>query len=756
MFEIRRRRWAGAPIGGALLAPLALLAASAACAQGVPPPPARAASAPAAAASAPIQRVEVTGGRASDAEERRRATAAKIVIGRDEIERMGDSNTLEILKRLPGITVPGPGGRGGAPRMRGMAGNYTQILLDGERIPPGFSLDSIPPEQIERIEILRAPTAETGARAIAGTINIVLREGFRKRLNDVNLGLQSRHGRTSGNLGWTRNDTVGDWILNGSLSLFQWRSDSASRSTRSDVDLASGDTVLERSGTWRSEDDRRGLHASARLQWRDDAGRSLMLMPLVIHNEGTNRGWGTQSQSLGSEPLEFARSDSRTDGRFTLLRLNANAAHRMGPARLEWRAGVGDGRWRSDTRRLEFDAADVPSRTIDETTDNRDRNASLGLKASWVLGEGHSLVSGLEVERNRRSEAKATLWDGTPQLEEFGTNLAASARRWAAYAQDEWTAGAHWAFHAGLRVEGIATTGEGANGVVDRNTSRVATPLLHAVWKPDPARRDQVRASLTRSYRSPNLNQLIGRPTLNRVDPAPGSNTELTADSAGNPGLRPEVALGLDLAFERYLAEGGVLSANLFHRRIRDVIRNVVALEDVSWSPAQPRYVARPRNIGNGTSQGLELEAKFRLDQAADGAPPVEVRANASLLRSRVDTVPGPDNRVAEQPGGTFNLGADYRVRGTPLGLGGNVNRTPGYTTRLEADRWWVQSGKTLIDAYLLWTFSPEAKLRLSVGNALAADFTSTTQVASQGLLASNRSVTRNFVDTQLRLELKL
>ena len=755
MFGTRCRRWVGAPAVGALSALLALLSLAAAHAQTALPPD-RAASAPAPAASAPVQRVEVTGGRASDSEERRRATAAKIVIGRDEIERMGDSNTLEILKRLPGVTVPGPGGRGGPPRMRGMAGSYTQILLDGERIPPGFSLDSVPPEQIERIEILRAPTAETGARAIAGTINIVLREGFRKRLNDVNLGLQEEHGRVSRNLAWTRNDTLGDWILNGSLSLFARRQDNASRSARRDVDLTSGDTVLLRAGTSHSDDQRRGVHASGRVQWRDGAGRSLMLMPLVIHSEGRNRGQSTLTQSFGAEAPEYASSDSRTDGRFTLLRLNANANHRLGAARLEWRGGLGDAHWRSTQQRREFDSVGAPSRTIDEDTDNRDRNATLGLKASMLIGDGHSLVSGVELERNRRREARTTLWDGAPQLEEFGTNLGASARRWAAYAQDEWTAGPHWAFHAGLRVEGIATEGEGANGAVDRHASRVATPLLHAVWKPDPARRDQLRASLTRSYRAPNLNQLIGRPALNRVDPPPGSNTELTADSAGNPDLRPEVALGLDFAIERYLDEGGVLSANLFHRRIRDVIRNAVVLEEVSWSPGQPRYVSRPQNIGNGVSQGLELEAKFRLDQAIDGALPVEVRANASLFRSRLDTVPGPDNRVAEQPDGTLNLGADYRVRGTPLALGGSVNRTPGYSTRLETDRWLTQSGKTLVDAYLLWTFGPEAKLRLSVGNARAADFVSTTEVVTNGLQATTATTTRSDVSTQLRLELKL
>ena len=38
------------------------------------------------------------------------------------------------------------------------------------------------------------------------------------------------------------------------------------------------------------------------------------------------------------------------------------------------------------------------------------------------------------------------------------------------------------------------------------------------------------------------------------------SNGPTTADSMGNPNLKPELATGMDLAFERYLPQGGVLS----------------------------------------------------------------------------------------------------------------------------------------------------------------------------------------------------
>ena len=736
---------------------MTLLVVSAAAAQAQSAKPAdSAASQP----SAAPQRVDVTGNRASDTEQRRQATAAKIIIGRDEIERFGDSTTGEILKRLPGITLPGPGGRGGgAPRMRGLAGGYTQLLIDGERVAPGFSLDQIEPEQIERIEILRAPTAETGARAIAGTINIVLREGLRKRLNDLRVGTQVEDGQRSPSLNWTRNDTLGDWILNGSLSAFHRIQDNESISLTRHEDIASGATTLLRDGTAFSRDTRSGLNANGRLQWHNESGTSAVLQPLVIVSQGDTDSRSTVADSVvdPASPAGFARSQTRANGRFTLLRLNAQFNHRLGDnTRLEWRAGIGNAHWRNASLRDEFGPAGNPTRNVDDRTDTRDRSATLGAKASGTLADGHSLVAGLEFESNRRVDARATLWNGVAQLTEFGDELSASSRRYALYAQDEWNITPRWAAHAGLRVEGITTEGEGANGVVDRNASRVATPLLHALWRPDPKSRDLVRISLTRSYRSPNLNQLIGRPGLNNINPPPGNNTELTADGAGNPKLRPEVALGIDLAVERYLAEGGVLSANLFARRINDLVRNVVAREAVSWSPSVPRFVSRPQNIGDAVSQGLELEAKFRLSDVFDAAPRVDLRTNLSLFRSRVQGIPGPDNRLAEQPGGTLNAGADYRLRGVPLTIGGNVNFTPGYGIRLDTNRWAVQPDKTVVDAYALWVVNPALQWRLSVGNALAQDYRTQTRVESNGARETVANNARSYLSMQLRVEMKL
>jgi iron complex outermembrane receptor protein len=162
------------------------------------------------------------------------------------------------------VTIQGRPGRGGAIRLRGLGSGYTQILLDGERVPAGFSLDSLAPEQIERIEILRAPTAETGARAIAGTINIVTRGGYTKRINDVRIGTGIENDRLQPSVSWTRNDTLGPFIYNYSLSAFRQNRASDSTTTTVDRDLDDGTVTLDQRDVGTVREHRQGLHATGR------------------------------------------------------------------------------------------------------------------------------------------------------------------------------------------------------------------------------------------------------------------------------------------------------------------------------------------------------------------------------------------------------------------------------------------------------------------------------------------------------------
>ena len=730
-------------------------------------PAPRPGSTPAPAPPAPggetLAPVEITGSRGDDTDERRRSTAAKIVVGREEIEKFGDSTLGDVLRRLPGVTIGGTPGRGGAIRMRGLGNGYTQILLDGERVPPGFSLDSIPPDQIERIEILRAPTAETGARAIAGTINIVTREGYKARVNDVRLNASAERDGLQGGGSWTRNVVLGDWTANWTVSAFGFRRHDDSVTEIVDDRLADGVRVGEQTIRSRSENRGGGLNANGRLQWRSAVagGDTVTLTPFLFANRYRYRADATLEQPFGTTPALYDAAATDGDGGVTIARLNAQWNARLdGESRLELRAGGGTRSLQNTSLRRESSGG-VPTRSLEGSRDARDRTLTGSAKLVRSLFEDHSLVVGAETEAERLRDDRRTLQDGVRILDEFDEALQAGTTRLAGYAQDEWNITPQWAAHAGLRWESIRTRGSGLAGEdASRNRSSVWTPLFHTTWKPDPKSRDQVRLSLTRSYKSPTLDQLVARPSVSSRYPVSGPNTPTQVDRAGNPDLKPELAQGVDLAVERYLPSSGILSANLFHRRITDYIRNVITLEPVAYSPV-PRYVSRPRNVGDATTSGLELEAKFRASDVAAALPRVDVRLNTSLFRSRVKEVPGPDNRLDQQPSATANAGFDYRMAGRPVSFGGNVNVTPGYTARLSETQTASTSRRVVVDAYAAWTVNPNLMLRMTASNLAALDDVAVSRVdgpdASGLPVRESTTVSQSTrLSLQLRVEMKL
>jgi iron complex outermembrane receptor protein len=341
--------------------------------------------------------------------------------------------------------------------------------------------------------------------------------------------------------------------------------------------------------------------------------------------------------------------------------------------------------------------------------------------------------------------------EAVAEVSDDAGNFRARTQRWAVYTQDEWTVNPKWRAHAGIRYESILTEGVTQDGE-KRNQSGVLTPLMHAVWKPLPDSRDQVRMSLTRSYKTPTLLNLVARTAFSRE-----ANSPTRPDRIGNPGLKPELATGIDIAVERYLSEGGVLSANLFRRNISDLIRYVTSERyDTVWAPGQRRFVSSPQNVGDAITQGLELEAKFRLNQVWAAAPAVDVRSNLSFFGSRVLDVMGPNNRLDQQPSMTANLGADYRVRAFPLTVGGNININPDYITRRTEQQWVYQGSKRVVDIYGLWRYSPSTSVRMTISNLTPRDYLTGTSFIGSGFSEIANTQTRNWQNIQLRLEMKI
>jgi outer membrane receptor for ferrienterochelin and colicins len=117
------------------------------------------------------------------------APASISVIARDDIQQMRASSLAEILSSVEGVDVGGTVGKTGGLdiSIRGMASDYTLILIDGRRqnpagsvTPNGFgetSTSFLPPvSAIERVEVVRGPMSTLyGSDAMGGVVNIVTR-----------------------------------------------------------------------------------------------------------------------------------------------------------------------------------------------------------------------------------------------------------------------------------------------------------------------------------------------------------------------------------------------------------------------------------------------------------------------------------------------------------------------------------------------------------------------------------------------------
>ncbi|HZZ91525.1 MAG TPA: TonB-dependent receptor [Usitatibacter sp.] len=184
------------------------------------------------------ERVEVTG---SNIKRIEGETALPVtVITRGDIERMGATDTEDILKRITASTAiysettQGVGYAVSNANMRGLGASSTLVLLNGRRLANhafgsigGFNasasavdLNSIPFSAIERVEVLRdGASAVYGTDAVGGVINFITRSDYR------GAEIQVMYGNTEDNIGGAEQSArvaygVGDLAKDGWNLLF--------------------------------------------------------------------------------------------------------------------------------------------------------------------------------------------------------------------------------------------------------------------------------------------------------------------------------------------------------------------------------------------------------------------------------------------------------------------------------------------------------------------------------------------------------
>jgi outer membrane receptor protein involved in Fe transport len=665
---------------------------------------------PAKAADDKMQKVEVRG-TADSYDPRRDDTASKIVVNHEEIVKYGDTNVVDVLKRLPGITVSGASGRGGGEiRMRGLGAGYTQILLNGERAPAGFSLDSLSPDVIERIEVLRAASAEFSTQSIAGTINIILKKAIKKAQRELKFGVGGGHGFLSPNANLQLSDKFGQMSYSLSMNAFYQKFNRESPTVEEGFDPAGRQTLLRNSSS-----NERGqfsaINLAPRLNWTLENGDTVTSQTFLNVNRFSRGARTDVVTPVGAAPA-YPGIESFFSNENEFFRTDLNWVHKLASgAKLDMKLGGVVGGLGNEQRRLGYNQAGALILDSSIHSKGTDHGVTSTGKFSTPVVEGHALAVGWDGGISTREDARLQQEVALPGAFPINSDEHYDARvtRFAAYAQDEWNVTPRWSVYFGARWEGIQTSTSGNTFATAESSSRVWSPLFQTLYKLPGTKADQVRFAVTRTYKAPSTQSLIPR----RFTSVNNSSTE--PDSQGNPNLKPELALGLDASYEHYWGEGALLSASASMRRIDGYTRNGVNLA------SDGRWVSMPINDGQAHTRGIELEAKFPLKSLVATAPAIDLRASVSRNWSSVDAVQGPNNRLDSQTPFSATLGIDYKEGA--LTTGGSFAFKNGGPVQISDTQSSYQSVRRDLEVYGLWKFDPRNQLRVAVSNILRQDF---------------------------------
>lgn len=692
------------------------------------------------AAAKPVQQIEKieikTSQESYDA--RREDTATKIVVTEEEIIKYGDTQLADVLKRQPGVTVTG-----NEIRMRGLGSGYTQILLNGERAPPGFSLDTLSPSMVERIEILRAATAEFSTQSIAGTINVILKKKVVVAQREVKLGYGQGRGYRAPNANFVVSNKDGDFSYSVNGYFYSGRNiDYLNRGSEDGFD-AHGVPIYSRTYSSLYNGLFNGAGISPRLNWTFAGGDTLTWQGFANYNH--NKGSSKRRYEIEQGPdVPFPVTLSTNLNANELARSDLNWVHKFaGGAKLDLKFGFNFGYRNGDFDRHAFNRIDSPILDSLVNTTARDSGFTFTGKYSTPIVEGHSLVAGWDAGLSKREETQNQR-DTVPgsQTVVTYTDFDASILKLAAFAQDEWNVTPEWSVYLGLRWEGLTTTSEGNTYDEVRNRSSVWSPLMQTLYKLPGRKGEQVRLALTRTYKAPNTNSLIPRSFMSL------NNSATEPDYRGNPDLKPELATGIDVAYEKFWDQGAMMSISAALRRINDFNRTGLLFINGRW-------VSTPINDGNATTKSLEFDAKFPIQTFYKEAPPIDFRFNMNRNWSTVASVPGPNNRLAQQTPFSATLGLDYRMKGGIVVAGTSYSFKSGGEVRVSENQTTYVTPKRELELYALWKYTPKLNLRLTMSNLLRQDYRNESAYFDQFGTLRRADISPSSMNVRLNVELK-
>lgn len=639
---------------------------------------------------------------------RTETVAPELVYDQEFFAKFEPVSVGDQLRRVPGVAFTSDIGESDAPQLRGLGQGFTQILVNGRPIPGAGNdrtvlVDRIPAEIIDRIEIIRSPSADIDSQGVGGTINIILKDG-----ETLPPGLITR-------LGVTHDTESGTSRGNGSVSwsgrnedetvFYSLTADVQERFNRKNVveEVFEGDSVgfdeevashgdgrslvrfddpEESSAVERVEeaDDRNtrdaSLNADLTIRLSDDTSLrldSFLLQTrrkehqdtLVFEGDGSVGGL-----ELNAPELEFQDAEFNQDsiGLAALFESYLGSAGTL-EAQLSYNnfqdEGVEDTFEETTDGLVTHETNDADDTewmggislkrdltTLSEMMDLDNIEAKFGL-ATKSKDRDYRLVVSDDLD-----DDDFTTSDGRFNYEE---------RRLDGYAVFTWQLTGDVSLETGLRAESTKTKqsyqslflegGELQETVTGsaESDSFLLNPSAHLQWAV--TRVDQIRVSLARTVRRPSIDQLIPAFTLE----SPGDEDV----TIGNPDLDLETSLGLDIGYERRLGKQGIVGVNLFARHISDLIGLVNTgnpVSDAGLDPEDfPGALYSYRNIGDARVRGIEFDLSTPLDFI--GLNETGVFANYTRLWSdRDDPADGEDIAIDFQPTYVYNVGITQNV----------------------------------------------------------------------------------------------
>lgn len=693
----------------------------------------------------------VVNGAQGDIEASRDFVAGKVIIGKARIAGSGLQNVGDLLNREPSVSV----GKDGRIGLLGLPG-YTQVLVDG--MPPQgdtFTLDLV---HVERIEIIKSSTAATGPIGIAGTINIIRRKAQKTPLAQVNAGLSATAGLPGADVAWSTGGPIDGKPLVYSVRLSAVHKPVSSRmdyiATRENAFAA---PVLAYTGQARNRNAANIVSASGEFIWNVDSTHALTFSPAASYFGGPRRSRQQRFWRDGSTLL--TRQDG--DSAMTSLEIPLCWDWRIDPeSSLSVKLNVNRAHIDSDALRIDTSTAALMDELVSRPT-SVSTNTFLHVDYATEFENGHAITAGAKFAHNRANNSYSDFFNGVPDysLAVLGRSDTARLTSGQVFFQDEWRINRRWALNIGSSVErrayrlreGTASSSPGFT---------MWAPSLHVSRKLGADRKRQLRLSVARSFRAPFFDEMLWRPVINTFAPCRGqmlcgANTLDTADTAGNPGLQPERALGVNLSYSHGIGKDSEITLEAYSRNISNKTGYEIVQAGVPWANT-PRYIGRQANLGSARIRGLDLEARISGKDIGSHLARLDLHGSVGLADSALSDLPGPDNHLSGQSPWRAKVGGSYTLQAVPVKLGIDASYLPGDWVRDSVSQRVYESGKRVLGMNASWTVSKQTRLVLNLDNLVPRTRSRIDAYLGAAEIVRRTTDTSNHARVAIRLETRL